>query len=499
MSKKVTKPPKATSKAKPGKKPQTIQTEPLQSQIEDPSHEKQRADLLAAQLKEAQIKEKSEKKTNPNPPLYKTEHADIYDILQELGITVKDGILVHPNRLSASTEDVTGILIDYRSSNGLPPITHALIFTTINEWINKTTEAEYLKLKDDVKYKPDAENKWKEMMKITFNREDNLDMWTLMHQIWLIKRRIYKLPVDQIHKPMLVNLHGAKNLGKSLFFEKYLLKPLPSSMMQVCSDMAQVFNDQREHDVFASNFAIVFGERAKNDKVVVEMLKQLIDTPVLSRRNLGHNSHSRLPKNAALFSTSNKRMRESIADEDPRKWYEIDFPDRTQEEVEAYVKLRDEIDPLGLWQCIDENSESDPFLDNWDEIQTRISAKCRFVHPAVRWIIEYVNAHNSDFAKYQTVKWLFDLYEISNTKKQYAIPNSAFTHRLRDLGFKLAKVNGYNNCKLTSEGLDDIVKRAAEFDVDMEVQKDSTSVDGVIENVEPTTDISDLFKPAGGS
>lgn len=381
--------------------------------------------------------DKVEKKPNSS---YTRHYEQIMGGIEYLGITIKKGGLISiPDKLSSDINDVINLIAATRSLQKLTPIPTTTMKCVVEHWYGDWEKKAYKKIQSDIKYDVNAPNNWKDMMKVVFKTDDMLDMWTLQHMIWLIKRTTFGLRVDQSHKPILLNLYGPKGVGKSLFLEEYLLKPLIlSEMFDVPSDFSAIINDERQYDVLADNLALIFSEAGKCDKANLEITKNIIDCPSISRRNLGLNSRAKLPNNARLFMTANHRLCENLADPSPRKWYEIDFPIRNEEEIKNYIIERDAIPYLDLWKCVNENESQSSFLQHWDIIQERIENKCGYVSAELLWLYEYFEKHKflDELVKFEI---LYNQYCEDNENNKYKVGKISFSKSLKAGGFDMKR------------------------------------------------------------
>ena len=393
-------------------------------------------------------------------PSYARIYDDVIEHMAELGIAIEKGILRQPNQIKTDIPDVVSSIVHLRAKSKISQIAKATIADIIATELREQSGREVAAFRDSVKYAASSPDRWKEVMEATFGRYDEIDCHVLRHQIWLIKRRANDQEVD---RELLVNLYGPKGVGKSRFLEDYLLSPVPKAKVDTVGDMSSYINDDRFKDAFTNNLALIFGERTKGEKVNLEQMKLLIDAKTLTRRNLGLNSFCTSVNRATLFATSNTRLRENTKEEQPRKWYELDFgPWHTQELRAEYLRRRDAIPVLDLWRCVNENEDS-WVIQNWERVQERIDATCRFVPPVVRWILDYaVRGGYRMTTEDVPFSSMWAEYNALNDRNDYRASQRTFSQRLRQLGFVPVKKSGGMHLRLSVEALQRIQEQHRE-------------------------------------
>jgi hypothetical protein len=376
-----------------------------------------------------------------NAPRVTEYYAIIKSVTEEIGYSMNDGILTHPDRTKTDGNDFVSDVGSWMLKRQMPPIADNYIKKYYFEYCDNLKNNEIRKLRTSIAYDANAPDRWKELMSIVFLQNDDVDELVLRHMVWLIKRRIMRLPVGQEHRPLMLNICGMRGMGKSLFVSKYLLSPLPAAKVCEIADLGQVINDERNYHLLGDCFALVFGEKGNAGKVNINKLKMLVDAPVLNYRCLGLNIHNKVANAATLFSTSNSPLRDDLKDESPRKWYEIEFPVRTKDEIDKYIQQRDSIPIHELWKCVNENVDS-PLLEQWNEVQRRIDQRCRYVPDVIKWVYDYMFKSESGegiVGKNIRVKTLYDLYVSEQTKREFAVSNKTFIDRLESIGFEKRK------------------------------------------------------------
>jgi Family of unknown function (DUF5906) len=370
-------------------------------------------------------------------PGYAKIYDDVIEHIAELGITMERGILQQPNQIKTDIPDVVSAIVHLRAKRKLSQYAKTTIADIIAIELREKSGQEVSDFRAAVGFVEGTHDRWPELMEVAFGRYDEIDCQVLKHQIWLIKRRSSNLEVD---RELLVNLYGPKGVGKSRFLEEYLLSPVPRVKLDVVGDMSSYINDDRFRDAFTNKLVLIFGERSKGEKVNIEQMKQIIDSKTLTRRNLGLNSFSTNVNRATLFATSNTRLRENTREEHPRKWYEIDFgPWQTDQQLTEYLRRRGEIPVLDLWRCINENEDSS-VVKNWERVQERIDATCRFVPPVVRWILDYV-VRGGYHLTLEDIPFssIWEEYKAFNDRNEFRVSERTFSQRMREVGFESKK------------------------------------------------------------
>jgi hypothetical protein len=391
-------------------------------------------------------------------PYYTKHYSIVMNALAEMDITLVDGMLHRPLTPKLTIKDATGMVIDHIARKKLPPIQQGIIVNLIAGWVGDASRKEFAEVLGKIKYDPTVPDMWNDLMQVTFLRNDDCDRWALKHQVWLMKRRMNGLQVCEIHRPMLFNIAGQADQGKSLFLNEYLLTPVPKARRAEVNDMA-LYMDERHYDLFGDNFAVLFTETAKGEKTNVEQLKNLLDREYLGRRDLGHNTHSRYRNSATLFATSNSRLRDMLKEEKPRKWYEVEFPTRSSAEIKEYIAKRNAIPVFDLWRCIDETQDSE-LMRNWDQVHSRIIQTCGYIPMAEKWILEHVIECGKPIIGKVVPLWqTYQSKFLESGKGEYATTPERFKAKAEELGFVHKRTMNSRGFVLYDEGYQRICKR----------------------------------------
>jgi len=192
--------------------------------------------------------------------------------------------------------------------------------------------------------------------------------------LWQVKLFVYGLPVPN---PLLVNLYGGvQGCGKSQLVAMLMgCRGLFRGLLQVAAVNAMA--DSREMDLWSSNYIIFFDELAftsedpKQDGRNLAAFKQILTSQYNTRRDLGKNTHSRMRRVFSAISASNVPLCQRLYDPTGmRRFFELVVQRQTKmgeteyrsvfghQEQELGSQPPTAMDPLLIWQAVDERRES---------------------------------------------------------------------------------------------------------------------------------------------
>ncbi len=167
----------------------------------------------------------------------------------------------------------------------------------------------------------------------------------LKHTLWTIKRKAFGLPVVYTISPAFWGKQGG---GKTIAI-KHLTTPLKDLTIEWSVDQAL---DPRNTQTLADNLIVIFDEMAGLQRVEVEALKRVISADFSSYRPLHTNRQLKVKQNCAFIGVSNKSLSENIFDSTGlRRFVEFKCLDKLD------WKSLDAIEPLKLWQAVDESCD----------------------------------------------------------------------------------------------------------------------------------------------
>jgi predicted P-loop ATPase len=250
---------------------------------------------------------------------------------------------------------------------------------------------------------------------------DDLDVATLKHFIWQVKRKMSNLPVEYHMMPVLTGRTGS---GKSVAVER-LVAPL-KELVESGRDFS-MFEDSREWHTFHRMYVVVFDEMSKAGKTDVDSMKKTITASNVSYRELGTHNTVNGTQVSTFIGTSNNHISEVIFDPtSARRFWQI----QSQELVD-WQAIND-IDYLGIWQSVDEAQAASPVRPYWAAIQQVQHDEFRQKTPIEEWFAETYKVSASKTTKagdaYQAFRgWA----EVNNLGKQ--ISSTKFARELQKI------------------------------------------------------------------
>lgn len=178
--------------------------------------------------------------------------------------------------------------------------------------------------------------------------------------IWQVKRKLFDLPVNQVHFFVVV---GPQNAGKTWTTRKMF--SVIDEVVAECS--LQDALDDRQMDL-PSMFVLFIDELARLDRVDSTSLKTFITGEGASRRPMRTNSAEKVRYNATLFATSNRSLDMLIYDNSGMRRY-VEVFTKSRAEIEQDNRWDNYIVPfdwMTFWQSIDMHAE-DPLISKFDK------------------------------------------------------------------------------------------------------------------------------------
>lgn len=225
----------------------------------------------------------------------------------------------------------------------------------LNIWVENELEKLLRDLKNHIKYgeeSPELE-RW---LRAVRPEADATDLAVMSHWIWLVKRKLFSLPVGNHLMPIFC---GLTNTGKSVAIRK-LIAPLKAIASE--SDLKRL-SDGREDFVLIDSYIMFLDEMAKANSADVESLKTKITADHIEYRKLGTNAKIKGPQNASFIGTSNYSVVDVIKDPtSSRRYYELWVNARCD------WKTINEIDYLAIWRSIDETKDGSFYLQGHADV-----------------------------------------------------------------------------------------------------------------------------------
>lgn len=214
--------------------------------------------------------------------------------------------------------------------------------------------------------------------------------------IWRVKNKLaHKEITDQV-APFLTGPQGS---GKTSFVN-WFLKPISDA---VANSSIDLFSDNGRSNLLEDKAAIFLDEAKPKDKADYDRMKDIMTAHTYDVR--GHYQQSRtIFVKSSFIACSNHRLREIIDDKTgTRRFWEI----QVQPGVAKWNILKD-INPLELWQSIDENDAAPLDQGVASALLTKLQKRQGNKLRAEEWIID---GQGIPFGKYVSHADLYKLYQ----------------------------------------------------------------------------------------
>lgn len=200
--------------------------------------------------------------------------------------------------------------------------------------------------------------------------------------IWQIKRKLFDLPVKQVHFFVMI---GAQNAGKT--WTSRAMFAAIEELVAECS--LQDALDDRQMDL-PTMYALFIDELARLDRVDSASLKTFITGEGASRRPMRTNSAEKVKYNATLFATSNTSLDLLIYDNSGMRRY-VEIHTKTREDTDMDNRWFNYIEPfdwLSLWRSVDMYAE-DPLISKFENRLTQKQEAIRSMSNTEAWAREF--------------------------------------------------------------------------------------------------------------
>jgi len=184
--------------------------------------------------------------------------------------------------------------------------------------------------------------------------DNELEITVIMFKqwIWQVKAFLYN---QEVPDPIFINIQSAIQGGGKTAFVNRMAEPIKDYMDPDAKLLHAL--DERERNRFTSNYVVFFDElvigNSSNDYgQAIAAFKQILTSKMVNPRTMYTTKQSKMKRVYSGIGTSNPPMIETIYDDTGmRRFFEIHF---NIKQGSIYEELQ-KIDPLALWQGIDEN------------------------------------------------------------------------------------------------------------------------------------------------
>lgn len=346
-----------------------------------------------------------------------------------------------------SIETVATDIEANRDSQNKPRIPRERIVHALERLLEKGQDKLFVETLAVIAHDPNTKDSFPELAEVIggtqrTDEEKKFVAPLLRYVVWCMKRRLIGHRVDN---PILLNVYGRANCGKSRFLE-LLLSPLPRALWFACPHGDTLMNDERWARTFGDYFGIVLDELGGMRKADLAKLKNSIDSPFLTYRVMRTNSVSRVHNNAQLLGTSNHRLRDTFAaDDNVRKYAEIDFvnfPTLHEQESMVWEPLN-KFNWVGLWRSVDEKSDRSPLSDDWEAFLIWTSNKCVKQTAANIWWSRFLDEHEGQTISASVIRLsLENYYQNHGIETQYRKSKNALANMLESAGCQRDRSSG---------------------------------------------------------
>jgi hypothetical protein len=196
-----------------------------------------------------------------------------------------------------------------------------------------------------------------EFLELVADQVSDLDLASFLHWLWITKRRLFRLTV-QDH--MMLVLQGETGAGKTVWLER-LCSPFGDALLN--ADIS-IFEDKFAFPVLGTSAILFFDELAKISKVDGDVLKRMISANVYAGRAMHSQKFKGVIVSCSFIGASNHDLTTILQDDtSARRFWQITSKNRKTlkkdwKKIEAFPVLE-------IWQGIDENAPSpaEPFRD----------------------------------------------------------------------------------------------------------------------------------------
>jgi len=250
-----------------------------------------------------------------------------------------------------------------------------------------------------------------------------LHVYTMAHWIWQVKRKIFNRPV---HHHLMPVFSGPQGSGKSTALN-ILTTPLKDYRLDW---NLQALGDDRNYHGINRNFVILFDEMMGCNKTDIETLKHFITAERLTARKLYTNQVDTLSQNCSCLGTSNKHLDVLIRDETGmRRFVEIKTLDRMDWD------LLNGIDPVSLWQEVDEDNEHG-YLAEVADLLKEEQESYRFQDSVENYLRDTAAFEGGRTKQISNENLFADYVDWCRAAEERPLTKQYFGKRLKSLGFE---------------------------------------------------------------
>lgn len=230
---------------------------------------------------------------------------------------------------------------------------------------------------------PTDDTAWRTWINAVCEEGHDLTLAVMQHWIWLIRRKLLRMPVEHHICPI---LYGPSGGGKSIEAGR-LLAPVDDIVSE--QTLGQVC-DERHWGELARHYVVYLDEMAGADKAQLETLKSLITIPYTNSHTFFSQRRERAPQNATLLGSSNKPVVEIIHDEtSARRYWEV----RCREKLDW--NILNKLDHRTLWANVDPMTPSPLHGETLKAVQELQDEKLRLKPPQELWADERQILHGN--------------------------------------------------------------------------------------------------------
>jgi hypothetical protein len=288
---------------------------------------------------------------------------------------------------------LTTRIIDHRQRQGRHPVPKERILDVLVEHSQDRFEQLFLAKISETNYVAGTPNRIEDICRsIAGPGFHPLYPAVLNHVGWCVKRRTRGLEVKY---PLLVNLSGPEECGKSFLVQRMFRAVLPEGFHEELKDSGQVLSNLQKYGyLFTERLGVILGEMANMPEVSIDTLKDLIDAPEIHYRIFRAQTSAKGPNRAQLIGTSNKHIREILQrDENIRKYCNLAYDECPRDErVGKRWPIIETFDWCEWLRSIDEMAPS-PLEAVYHQFKTWAKADCYRPTDSEVWLSGFIHKY----------------------------------------------------------------------------------------------------------